>query len=301
MRVPYYNREHYDVVPASDMPSNVFACIDKDWQQRSGEKPREGGLIVCRMLYSLVKQFAEQRPDWQFYSRYHTYAHDALDCFYVYKGKELLGELSTSGGGRKYYITSPLIKEKLERGSGRETRSYDKALYWLRTLQPKTLDAKMHEHTAVIENAIRRFRNDQKGELDYKLRNMMSYLRSYVYDNWGAMSEIATKAGMDKSVAEAIEETRDKLEVVRNIAGDNDLENGVAVYLQDNMYLVGNPKDCVNKFTTYSNGDTLPDNIRRNLGILKLAADESFVRDVGYRHDSTRFFVVTREPHDDSN
>lgn len=300
MRNAYLNRQQYDLLPVLYMPTNVFACVDKDWQQRSGEKTRQEGLEVCRMLSSLVKQFAELHPDWQFYSRYHTYMHDALDDFYIYKGKELLGSVSTSGGGRKYYITSPLIKEKLERGSGRETKSYDKALYWLKTLQPKTLDTKMQESKGAIEAAIRRAKNDCTSELDYKVRNMLTYLKEYVYENFSTLSSIAVKAGMHESVVSAISDARVRLDVVENVMGD-DYNKGVSVLIQDNVYVITNPKEHINKYTTYSSSDTIPDNIRRGIGILKLAADESFVRDVGYRHDSTRFFVLTESTDDQTS
>ena len=65
--------------------------------------------------------------------------------------------------------------------------------------------------------------------------------------------------------------------------------------IHEGAYVVAHPKGSINKYSVASTGDMLSDTMRMNLGILKLAEDGSFIPEVGYRYDSTRFFVMTEE------
>jgi hypothetical protein len=283
----------YRLYQCVGMPSNVKIKVRKEWLD-DGNTPNDRGLSVEFLLQNILDKFAKAHPDWQIYGRYSTHREPPVETFAVYKGDEKLGELSTSNMGRKFYVTSPAIRDGLERGSGRETKSYDKAWQLLQTIQPETLETKLINATAEMQSSMNRFYSRTTEEHDRNMRYMIQHLSEYINTNWETLCQIAITNGMPEGTGLKIKDKREALDTIKVMVADN-YKNGVSVVLHGDVYVVSNPPQNVCKSVVYSNGDRLPDNIRRNIGLLKLTSDETFVRDVGYRYDSTKFFVLTGE------
>lgn len=291
------NAKDYDIRTIPNMPSNVIIGLSRDWMARNPDQPvSEESLSLTPMLRDLVRPFAMNHSDWRFEAIYPVYTTRGIDGVTVYKDNEKLGEISLSCRQSKYYITSPLIRQKLERGGGRETKDLEKAKKWLLTMQPMTLEARGEENRKQVASAVDSGIREIEGTFLRRYRELSHHLRHYIRKNMDTFAPIAKEAGMSADDLEAFERACDEYDSIRPVAQARIQGRGKFVAIRNGVYVVSDVLgDSINQHVVYSHSDSLPDYIRRGVGMLKLSADNNFIHGIGFRYKENRYFVIEEQ------
>lgn len=293
------DRKDFEMRQAIGMPPNVLVGINKDWLNRGTvTEPQvvdDRGMTPHPKLRDLIRVFASDHPECIIECRYSVWSPEGgADHFRFWHKNDLIGELGLTHRG-KYTVTSRNIREGLERGANRETENKGKVLKYMRTFVPQSLESKMSEVMPRIESAFNRACGDNYEKYSESYRRVSKYLDKYVMENWERLSPImlaegATQAMLDKfyNSIEPYKMSKDMHDKFGSKAVMVSIENG-------GVYCVTNPTvngvSPVNRYTVYSSSESLPDNIRRGIGMLKLV-DEGFLDGVGYKASETRFVVL---------
>lgn len=292
------DRKDFEMRQAIGMPPNVLIGINKDWLSR-GNLPEppvvdDRGLTPHVKLRELIRVFASDHPEYVIESRYSPYSPESgADHFRFWYKTELLGELGLTHRG-KYTVTSRIIREGLERGANRETENKTKVLKYMRTFVPKTLNDKMCDVIPRVKSSFNRSYSDLLDTYTDTYRRVAKYLDKYVMENWEQLKPIMLAEGATNVMLDKFSSSIEPYKVAKAMYDLSD-DKGVVVSIEDGVYCVTNPSvngvDPVNKFTVYSNSESVPDKIRRGVGMLKLI-DKGFLEGVGYKASETSFVVL---------
>lgn len=287
-------RSSDEIRQVTDMPSNVQIAIDQSVVKASPDyKVKDEGLRVDARLFRIVWTYASQNPDWVFETRYNTFF-DAqpITEFRVRKGDETLGSFGIDRTG-KYHVTTRKIQEELQRGRKRETKDEARAFKLVGTMYPKTLyeqaKEEMSRTTHCIGTADRYAESCERRSYEA----LAKYIKPYIQSNLAQFIEVAVSNGMQANEVEQMNKDIDNLNIIRPIHNAQKEDKGVFVLIVGDVYVVSvNSPDVAAPHTVYSDSDKLPDYIKRGVGMLKLVEDNQLVAGIGYRMNSTRFFVL---------
>ena len=214
----------------------------------------------------------------------------------VYSGNEHLGTLGVEWYPLKITLINRTIKEEMTRkgymASGNAntlSAKYDKFF------RPATPLAKADRLRKKARSAMQREQFDQSKK-QRPVESFVKHLTNHIMDNFDKYRDIAVSSGFSyRSNAEG-----DLLNTLPSLHSDYTLvdslapkhsqvvENGFYFYISDEMCLATNH---LGKKIGAHYANTLPEKLAAKVGMLKLANDKTFVRDVGYRQQQDFFYI----------
>jgi predicted nucleic acid-binding Zn-ribbon protein len=258
----------------------------------------KGSLKAHTLLKQTIVKLAPMYPLWQFVVP-KVFMGDEVNTFKVVANGEELGSISRLYHGRDYVVavTNHRISENRTRGSEYKTKDVDKAVLKVKkTFSPRNPKERLAEAQKEADRLI----NNQENGKDRALEKHKYNIRE-------AMLSYALGAGYEAFVAHVHTlEPRVKDQVLANIEGEKELrmevksieeirrqfENQIAalVVRDSGKYLVR-----IDDNVQIYDDNTLPESMKRNLGMLKLVDAGFFLSGVGCRVNDEVFVVSANE------
>lgn len=259
--------------------------------------------VVHDRMLPLIEELRKHRPQWTFKSANVVINTDVVAAhhFDVYENGQTLGEISVESGYRVdigsvtyYRYDNPRLSLKRQRGIWTKTSKLDLAVKnILKAFHAKTLDESIVEYEQAITTKLSANTHLVNKEFDMGYRRISPFITQYVMNNWDAVAP-ALKA-MGAPVPEDMPErlaTRNEAEGVELAYRD---QEGFTIITRGSDYIMvrgfGDERE-----TEVKSSEQLPDNIRRNLGFLKLREGSVIIPNVGVRLNDHAFFVMDKEP-----
>lgn len=256
----------------------------------------ENDLDVHEDIQPFIDALAVKYPQWEFVATGVRYTGDNNEeaksiRFSVYNDAnpreqigEIKGEYKYNNDGKRlpsYIVYNQRLAHARERGHRLETTKLPVAMKAIhKYFNPPPV-------VEILENVITRGVGQYRHAVAHKervVRNTSYHLeesqKKYVRDNWAAYK--ATLGAMTLEIAEKYERESD--EYVR-FAKQEEYNDFYAVVIQNDKYVVS----CNDKVTTYD-VNTIPIDLRAQIGLLKLVEEGDVLEDVGVRTPSG--FVV---------
>lgn len=224
---------------------------------------------------------------------------------WVYEGSEKLGEISyehrnsANGSGHTVYVIHNLrILRKRERGDSDKTKDINKALKILaKTFGTKTIDERVKEamrdcEVRVGDIAMRKYSQFNGGYVSFA-RAIEAHL---MVDKWEEIKQVAMDNGVDLTMLDKLPSAYEDKQIAEEVEKCVKDKKGVVVIIHGNDYAVQSfPTANAEPITEMFSTDTLPEWIKRGVGMLKLVEPEHMVGKIGYKIKSDAFFVMKGE------
>jgi hypothetical protein len=288
--------KEYDLRPIEGMPSNIVVGVGRDWLAEPNVQLEPDRMKLRPKLRDFILPFIKAHPDWRFETRYNFFGTKQLEDIRVFKGDEELGNIGLMGRSEKFYISSPKIREGLERGGTRETKDEKKARKYLETFEPKSTQEKALEARGTIDNAMDSLYRQARNDYRRAHESFNVYIRKYIEDNIEQLLIIAKANGMTEHNVENFTTYMDTHRIVEGVYSVKEQHKGEFVLIEDGRYIVceNDPLMSTPTAVVY-HSDNLPDHLRRGIGMLKLSQDKNFVTGVGFRYSEHKFFVLKEQ------
>lgn len=249
-------------------------------------------------LAHVVNKLAEKRlGKWEFLgvsvsTSNHVYR------FNVFEADTFIGSIAAESEyfrrKQEYVYTLCSKNIKKERGARNELQTTDPVVAVRKALQVfklPSLQDKMEEARLEARNTTTRVRSrvyDAKSTILNKIGE--SRMQSYIVDRLDDFRKFisASDPSFNTAVLDRLPEAIREEEIVDSVLYKR--EPIIVVQNGDSMHCLY--KDLI---TTYSEGDEIPEHIRRKLGTLKLVEDSQFVEDVGAKVSNSIFYIVDEE------
>jgi len=236
---------------------------------------------------------------WTFISKSscHGKTHDNKDLyepyrFQVFDDREPLGIINYTHNSKRevvYCMTNERIANSRERGCEVRTKDTNKALKIIgKTFGAKTIAERVEESVASCERNINKIFQDKKSTFDYPYEVLASWLSQHIMKDYDTFFKIAVENGLDPSDVKDLPEKYEEFQVTRKINKCSDNGKGVVVTIHGNDYAV---QKRGNDLTIYGT-ETLPEWIKRGVGMLKLIEKHHMIANVGYKLNEQSFFVI---------
>jgi hypothetical protein len=253
-------------------------------------------------MLPLIEELCKHRPQWTFKSLNASINTDVVAAhhFDVYENGQSLGEISVESGYRAdtgsityYRFDNPRLSGKRQRGIWNKTSKLDLAVKnILKAFHAKTLAETIVEVERQIEVKLNENTRTANADFDSGFRRMGAFLTGYVMRNWDAVAPALKAAG-----APVPDDLPERL-AVRNEAEGVELayrnQGGFTIITRGSDYIMvrgfGDERE-----TEVKSSEQLTDNIRRNLGFLKLTEGSAIIPNVGVRLNESTFFVIDKE------
>ena len=249
---------------------------------------------ITPRLLPLALEAAKKFPKWKFCSRPSWVHDDRWEIAYlsVYEGRENLGSISVTSGrsGTKYIIDCERISAKRKRGNAQETGDLKKAISVMaKNLGAKTHTEKMREVHEKLGGQLQQGYAAKEHNYQGTMRVMHKFMEPYIFEHLDEIVEaVNAKAPSKLMNPETIRHLKHERDTVKEISDKHRSPDGVAVLITDNTYILSESPDDA---PIVLKPEQLPEPMRRNLGMLKLLDDGHFLAGVGYRSNSSMFFV----------
>jgi hypothetical protein len=258
--------------------------------------------VVHDKVLPLVEELCKNRPQWTLKSAneattgYGVSAHH----FDVYENGQSLGEISVESGYLNntgpvtyYRYDNPRLTSKRQRGIWNKTSKLDLAVKnILKAFHAKTLAETIVEVERQIEVKLSENTRTANADFDSGFRRMGAFLTGYVMRNWDTVAPELKAAG-----APVPDDLPERL-AVRNEAEATQ----IAYHTKEGFTVITRGSDYVmvrgfgdERETEVKSSEQLTDNIRRNLGFLKLSEGSRIIPNVGVRLNDNTFFVIDKE------
>jgi len=212
----------------------------------------------------------------------------------VWKGETKLGSIICSYG--RYELTNDRIRKKLKRSTSKKTNSLDTALaIFKREFKPPSevegLEAANESICQIFARA--------KQNMNYKVQRLIPAAmisRDLKKESFTLLLKALELQGVPEDDIEKYAEEYETYRAIKSITYPKPIGLVVKIGNDGNYYTQQyNPRAFDGHLTalpvdSYS-PESLPDSLRRDVGLLKLLEDDSFLVDVGYRLNNTSFFV----------
>jgi hypothetical protein len=278
---------NFTVIPGC--PSNVVFRYDDS----AGTLPpgTVEGLKLKAPLTDVILPLARRHPDWRFVAHYSDARY-----FAVSKGDEVLGEITTS-----YYnystvakIKNARIKAQIARGDGMTSSKPDKIRKLVEQyFVPKTADERINSkrRDLVSQFDILVYTADQKAHIQER-RVAPALLYTLLKEHRDTVLSVATSLSIT-SIGE-LEAAYDKAAIFRAFNLKRAANTGVVGVVRDgDAYWVS--QDGMDKPAVSYTDDTLPLQLRTNIGLLKLAEQGEPHEGIGVRVGPDLFLTVYNE------
>jgi hypothetical protein len=253
-------------------------------------------------MLPLIEELCKHRPQWTFKSANVNITGETVAAhhFDVYENGQSLGEISVESGYRAgvgsvtyYRFDNPRLSLKRQRGIWSKTSKLDLAVKTiLKAFHGKTLAETIVETEQAIESKLSGNTHLVNREFDTGYRRISPFITQYVMLNWDAIApELkAMGAPVPEDLFERLA-ARNEAEAVE-LAYRN--KEGFTIITRGSDYIMvrglGDERE-----TEVKSSEQLTDNIRRNLGFLKLRDDSVIIPNVGMRLNAHTFFVMDKE------
>lgn len=277
---------------------NLHAYIDKNRHIETNE-------------YLLRPEFAEfantaatKFPQWTFYGLARPYRnHDnvagylcRIEELSVYDGKEYLGKawLEHSRGDYMFKVENERIENAVQRGRGKGSKDINKVLKTMaKTFGRKTLAERMKEATETTRYAVGQNESDARLAHDRAFNGLIYALHNHVAENLDTYIPIAVAAGTNAEMVSKIPELLERMSITKEIQTCHNKGEGAVVMIHGSDYAVRevvNGESVLNIYAT----DTLPEWLKRGVGMLKLVEVRDSISGVGCRAAESVYFVIKR-------
>ena len=265
---------------------------------RDSDAPKSDAQVDKSILELLNKLYLKF-PSWVFvlgnnYNKTITIVH-------VHHGetRERLGTINReySGGEFKYKISNERIKKQRERGRSTVTKDMDKAVLLIKkNFYPITFNEKFKSTIENVVNGMDSAIRRSGGSLHDANYRVTSKATDWVKNNYDLFLTFVREKDnlthdnllLEMSKAKKAQEEHDSMKEVR------EANNKTFVILKNGSYMVKQKDKC----NVYSDDD-LPEELKLSMGMLKLAPDQYFISDIGYRYSSTEFLIIHEEKKDE--
>lgn len=249
-------------------------------------------------LYETLAPLVATKHDWKFVAYFE--AHDVIRGFHIFCKSEKLGSVSIVKKAEKYklLLTNDRICETIVRGRGAHTSDPQRATLIIRKqfygASITTKAAKAYEHansvTAELANSLGSLVRSGKDTL-------FVYMKKFMFANHEAFARTlpdedtrgTLHAYMENSEAlKGVTGFRRKLGQLGQDANAN--ERVMLVIIDQDNYIVRLGNDV-----SLCTAETLPEDAKTKLGMLKLTEPKSFFADIGCRVSEDTFLIVCRD------
>lgn len=240
-------------------------------------------------IYDSLVNVVALHPDWKFVAINHVGR--AVTAFKVIKNDEVLGEVEISyrGSGNKIEISNSRIGETLSRGKSKYTEDPEKAEKIIRKFfYPKGRDERMVDAQTIADNVVRSEAYDKESKLSKATSSLMVCAQEFVQNNMVAY--ISAHPGVEKHIPK-YEQAKLDMETVTSVKNAFGNGKSVLVVLDESEYIVRDG----NVASVYNN-DTLPENLRAKIGMLKLVEPKQMISGVGCKASATVLVLIDVEP-----
>jgi len=252
-------------------------------------------MAMDEFLGQLIWPLVDAYPKWEFHCDYGYISSNVRQVF-VWDQNEQLGYIQASlrGNKRVWFIQNDRILNKLDRGSGRHTSDLKKALKIIKKeFHPKTIsETVIDEHINVIRSV---GSQTHQGSAMFRrhYENIFYHIIDYVMgEGFDKICEIGLQNGLHTDWPANVKDAWETNNIRQKISEAMGNGDGHIVVLHGGYYAVSPPDMDGHEQAVYYDDETLPANIKRGVGMLKLAENDSFVRDVGVRCSETTFFIL---------
>ena len=227
-----------------------------------------------------------------------------LKCYrlWVYDGSERLGSIGYETRFTKtdmrytvYILNNERIANKRERGDSDKTKDINKALKILaKSFGSKTISERMREALDQCEDRVGSITTQKASRFNEEYRSLVYGLRKHlIVDKWEEIKQIATDSGVDLTVLDRLPSVYEDYKIAQEIDECVEHKKGVVVIIHGNDYAVqsfatANADPTIEMLST----ETLPDWIKRGVGMLKLVEPHNMIGNVGYKINDGAFFVM---------
>lgn len=270
------------------------ALTERNEQRKAkGETP----FTIPTVLHSVITKLAKDKPLWEFIAS-GTSSYQ-LSVFTVEKDGEKLGEIGMDwrARGEGVYAKNKRIADKLTRSDRYKTTDVDKVVLKVKkmfgAMSTKERIAAASANTAQAINLAVGNKWSQIRDVEHKIERVSSqYIKEEGYEGFVAWlkSQHTQKA---KDTLEGIDnKVRLGIEMLTIEKVKDHFNNGKAVLVirDDGKYIV----KMGDKVDLYDD-NTLPQEMRGKLGMLKLVEAEQFVTDTGCRINAETFVLILEE------
>lgn len=244
-------------------------------------------------LYSALAPLLSARPNWRFVAKEGSHLTNGtvvMSRFAITEEGEELGEITLEWKGRGYklMVTNERIQKERHKGRSYFTEKPEKATLAIRknffrlAVAERIEKARVAAHSVVQSEA-----NGKESKLNSAYNNIFSEARRFCELNLTDYLNFANKNVAYQGVKRA-EEERD---CTRAIKKAFDSDKTYIVVLDLTQYVVYTAAEGSKTF----DDDTLPDDIRGKLGLLKLVQPKQMISNVGCRVAESVFVVMQGE------
>jgi len=255
----------------------------------------KGGTVphTQAQIYDTLDMLVSSKPNWRFvatdFVRPDSITRVYTD-FNIYEDDEFLGKVTITHKGRSYKIkvSNDRINAARERGTGYYTEDPVKAQLRIRkTFFKANQDERVEKAAEIAESLLKKENQSKAWEYrhakdalldkagDFAAKNMEAYLQAYP-------NLLPKKSRYD--------DARANYGVVKKIKEAFDNGKSVVVAFDGTHYIVKSEEGV----KTLSD-ETLPYEMRRKVGLLKLVQDGQMISDVGCRVDGATFVLLPED------
>ena len=272
------------------------------WEQPADRTPNlDLTVSIHPELVLVLDKLMKERPTWRFKSteRFGSTAHQVkVVSFIIYDGDETLGQLYMENywrdGAVRYYFDN----FRLERARQKNIKNYStkpdvaakrivKAFH-LKTPKERAAEAFVKMRTDV---------QNKNANLGWPLRQAKGTLESELYAyasrNWDEIKPLLGPTAADIDLPTLMDACG---EYERLASAIYDAQGRTVRVESNGTYLAARGRDRpadTSTFTTEIYTDnTLPNDLRGPLGLLKLVEDQTYIEGVGFRVDATLYFIM---------
>ena len=274
------------------MPTyNCFAECDVE----QADNPRYKNAHVDSRMEPLLAELGRKRPQWHFI----TYRQGTLDgsgtyadhtCFRIEEDGEMLGELwidrNWRTGESSFCMHNDRLRRQRERSGPTKTIHLKKAIKLvLDNYVASTITEIASRAMATVRGAV----TSEVSNAAYAFRDCMDSIRpalaEYLVNRPEVMAQVRQLCTKPEKLDKMPEAYEHKKAVDAMQLGD-----GVTIITARGKYIATNDGGDLQEYTS----DTLPDNVRQGVGMLKLVGPKTLVPGVGMRVDENIFFIANQ-------
>jgi hypothetical protein len=280
---------------------NIVGRWDKDKERRE--------IRVEKAIKPFVEALALKYPQWRFVST--SFWHQRPDNgdayaeahrFYVYDGREALGEISTDYGRRNekvYAIRNERISTSRQRGDTTKTKDLNKAVKTVgKMFGAKTINERMIEASSEASTDVYRVYQDRANTFQRTYDHVAKHLMPYIMANYETLAPIAIAGGASAETVGRLASAHDEFKITEEIYKCQQSQDGAVVLIHGSDYAVLGKDDKGQITTRMFSTETLPPHIKRSVGMLKLVEPKFFIKGAGMKINDQAFFV-TKEVSDE--
>jgi hypothetical protein len=273
--------------PQRNLIGRPNVSVDAD-DSKGGKVPH-----TQAQIYDTLDMLVSSKPNWRFvatdFVRPDSVTRVYTD-FNIYEDDEFLGKVTITHKGRSYKIkvSNDRINAARERGTGYYTEDPVKAQLRIRkTFFKANNDERIEKAAEIAESLLKKENQGKAWEYrhakdalldkagDFAAKNMEAYLQAYP-------NLLPKKSRYD--------DARANYGVVKKIKEAFDNGKSVVVAFDGTHYIVKSEEGV----KTLSD-ETLPYEVRRKVGLLKLVQDGQMISDVGCRVDGATFVLLPED------